>query len=565
MESLRCALRKHEGIPFLRRHGMVRAHPSFLLLFSGAVISVFLPMSALAHPPTFATRVDYSNAGGLAIATADVTGDGILDLITVGWSIYGFKVLPGNGSNGVGDGTFGTPVNYTSGFGTGLATGQNDVITGDFDNDGRIDVAVVNKQTENVSIAINNGSGFNTAVNYPLFASSNPRAITTGNFNNDSALDLAIADFGDPSDHTTDHWISVLLGSTTTPGTFLPEVKYDAGESLPFGEAPADIVVADFNGDGITDLAVAGTGGDNTSVFLGNGSGGHGDGTFQTGVHYGYVSGQCISQVSIDAGNLNADGQVDIVMGCGTTLNAEVLLNQGSGTFPPAGSPLIALYPTSQKVANISLGDLNGDGNLDMVTAVANTGDGSGSKIEVFEGNGDGTFKTRTDYSVGADNAYPAGLVIADFNGDGLNDIATANLVANTISVFLNTTVLTPPAPTLTYIVPSSAGVGGAAFVLTVTGTNFVGDSIIQWNGAPLATAYVSPTQLTATVLASDLTSEGNASITVFTPSPGGGTSNAINFPVLLNIPILSGAGLVALMVILLLGGSVVARGWHSA
>ena len=84
------------------------------------------------------------------------------------------------------------------------------------------------------------------------------------------------------------------------------------------------------------------------------------------------------------------------------------------------------------------------------------------------------------------------------------------------------------PLPTTTSISPTSKTVGDAAFVLTVNGTDFVIDkSVVRLDGADLTTAFVSSTQLTAQISASDLAAAGGKSITVFTPAPGGGTSNA--------------------------------------
>jgi hypothetical protein len=67
---------------------------------------------------------------------------------------------------------------------------------------------------------------------------------------------------------------------------------------------------------------------------------------------------------------------------------------------------------------------------------------------------------------------------------------------------------------------------------LTVTGTNFVGSSVVRWSGANRATTYVSPTQLTASIPATDLATAGTAAVTVFNPAPGGGTSNAQTFTI---------------------------------
>ncbi len=89
------------------------------------------------------------------------------------------------------------------------------------------------------------------------------------------------------------------------------------------------------------------------------------------------------------------------------------------------------------------------------------------------------------------------------------------------------------PAPVLTGLNPGSATAGGAAFTLTLTGTNFVPGAVVRWNNSDRTTNVVSATQLTAAILASDIASPGNASITVFNPAPGGGVSGALPFTIL--------------------------------
>jgi hypothetical protein len=86
--------------------------------------------------------------------------------------------------------------------------------------------------------------------------------------------------------------------------------------------------------------------------------------------------------------------------------------------------------------------------------------------------------------------------------------------------------------PTITSISPSSASAGGASFTLTVVGTGFISDSAVRWNGSARTSSYVSSKRLTATIKASDITAAGTASITVYNPSPGGGTSNAVSFTI---------------------------------
>ena len=86
------------------------------------------------------------------------------------------------------------------------------------------------------------------------------------------------------------------------------------------------------------------------------------------------------------------------------------------------------------------------------------------------------------------------------------------------------------PAPTLATLSPTGTTVSTGAFTLTVTGTGFVSNSVVNFNGAAKVTTFVSATQLTAAILASDITTVSTPPVTVTNPTPGGGTSNAINF-----------------------------------
>ena len=89
------------------------------------------------------------------------------------------------------------------------------------------------------------------------------------------------------------------------------------------------------------------------------------------------------------------------------------------------------------------------------------------------------------------------------------------------------------PVPAITSIDPDSRAAGGAAFTLTVNGENFVQGSTVRWNGSNRPTTFISATQLEATIPASDVQSSGSASVTVFNPAPGGGTSNSLDFTTL--------------------------------
>ena len=286
----------------------------------------------------------------------------------------------------------------TSGFSAGALPAA--VAVGDFNGDGKLDMAVANPgpSSQNVSILLGKGDGtFQAAVNYSLGSGSpEPAALAVGDFNGDGKLDLAVADTGSNT-------ISVLLGNGD--GTFRPPIKYVSGSE------PASIAVGDFNGDGKLDLAVANVSSNSVTVLLGNG-----DGTFQNAITVYYSAGS--TPFSVAAGDFNRDGRLDLAVANTGSNNISVLLGNGDGTFKPAINYLAGSTP-----ASIAVGDLNGDGKLDL--AVANAGS---NNVSVLLGNGDGTFKPVINYAAGSG---PGSVAVGDFNGDGKLDLVVANSAAN--------------------------------------------------------------------------------------------------------------------------------------
>jgi hypothetical protein len=97
---------------------------------------------------------------------------------------------------------------------------------------------------------------------------------------------------------------------------------------------------------------------------------------------------------------------------------------------------------------------------------------------------------------------------------------------------FTPTATPTPGIPTITGLSPASTQAGGPGFTLIVNGTNFAPGSVVLWNSASRPTTFVGATQLSAAITAADIATVGSASITVFTPAPGGGTSNVLAFEI---------------------------------
>jgi FG-GAP-like repeat len=174
-----------------------------------------------------------------SVIAADFNGDGKIDLATAnfggrpGTYIFGdtVSVLLGNG-----DGTFQAAVSYTVG------TGPSSVATGDFNGDGKADLATADIASNTVSVLLGNGDGtFQTALSHATDVS--PNSLTTGDFNDDGRLDLAAANqYGST--------VNMLLGNGD--GTFRTAPSYVAGMN------PTSITTGDFDGDGAADLTVTG-------------------------------------------------------------------------------------------------------------------------------------------------------------------------------------------------------------------------------------------------------------------------------------------------------------------
>jgi hypothetical protein len=88
------------------------------------------------------------------------------------------------------------------------------------------------------------------------------------------------------------------------------------------------------------------------------------------------------------------------------------------------------------------------------------------------------------------------------------------------------------PVPSITSSLPNNINAGSSSFTLIINGNNFTNSSVINWNGSPLNTTYISATQLSCTISSSLVLTTGNVNITVFNPAPGGGTTSALNFTV---------------------------------
>jgi hypothetical protein len=311
--------------------------------------------------------------------------------------------------------SFGKAKNFTVG------TNPVFVVSGDFNNDTKADLAVVNNINNKVSILLGDGaggfplpSGSNTYAEFPVGRS--PLGAAAGDFDGDGNLDLAVANFRDDT-------VTILMGHGD--GTFT------AGSPIPVGDGPIFIAVGNFNDstDGFLDLAVANHGSDNVSILLGNG-----DGTFTSPGSPIQVGDQ---PVSIAVGNFNSDvdSHPDLAVTNFTQKSVSILLGDGSGGFsvaPNCDTGLLDICTVGTQPVSIVTGDFDNDGVADL--AVANE---STKNVSILLGNAvttAGLFKVAQNFKL---DKIPVSLTVADFNGDGALDLAAAHFPGKLLSVIL--------------------------------------------------------------------------------------------------------------------------------
>lgn len=357
------------------------------------------------------------NSETTALAVADVNRDGKPDVvfgdIAANTNSGSIGVLLGNGN-----GTFQPPARLFPSGGHKTTS----VAIGDFNGDGKMDIAV--SQQEGVAVLLGNGNGtFQPAQTYAINSIGGTSQVAIADVNADGRPDLLVAISCNPNYADCNHLgaAGVMLGNGD--GSFGPLQVYGSG-----GNGAKAIAVADVNRDGKLDLIL-----DNISsatvynhgsvaVLLGNG-----DGTFQTVQNYdmgGFNGG------SLTVADVNGDGKPDVIAANACADNncdlstLGVLLGNGDGTFQTVK---VIIGTGGVDALNVAVADINGDGIPDLL--VDNLCDNNVTcdhgTVGLLLGNGDGTFGPAQRYASGGNNANS--LAIADVNGDSIPDVFVAN------------------------------------------------------------------------------------------------------------------------------------------
>jgi hypothetical protein len=365
-----------------------------------------------------------SNAPLGGAVSGDFNGDGISDLAVVdATGVPAFRsgesvtVLLGSRDGGMTIAPS-SPIELYSG---GIYDSKGPIATGDFTNNGDLDLAVFDNIHDTISILLGDGEGnFHLSGTPMSFSGFEPGSIVVGDFTGDGDEDLAFAAGGR---------VNVLLGNGKGGFTPAPGSPFAvAGEAL-------SVAAGGFTADGLSDLAVT-TDSNEVAIYLATG-----DGSFVEAPGSPLPTGD--GPGSIVAADLNGDGRLDLSIANALSDNVTVLLGNGAGGFSPAeGSPVAVPAGSGESVSDvgglpdsIAAGDFNGDGKPDL--AVANFNGGS-ANIAILEGDGRGGFTNAAGSPFPA-NGNPGPLALGDFNGDGHLDAAVVNPFEGFVTVLLNT------------------------------------------------------------------------------------------------------------------------------
>ncbi len=371
----------------------------------------------------FAARVNFtSGANPMGITMGDMDGDGKTDMIVTSKTNSWVSVYRNMSTSGViNAASFPTRVDFATG------TSPVAVIANDFDNDGKLDLAVTSTGSRAVSILRNTSSGtgniaFAPKVDYTT--GFNPLALASRDLNMDGKTEIVVA-------NQSSSTVSVFQNNST-PGSIAFAAKVDFAT----GDAPSGVAVLDMNGDGKADIVTTNTASTSNSVSVlrnQNNGGAINSGAFAARVNFATSA----NPQGVAVGDLNGDNLPEVVATNSNSNSISLFRNTSSGGALgfAAKSDLSVGAGVPYSVA---MGDLDGDSKTDLV--IANQ---AGYSVSVFRNTSSGslTFDPRVNFTTGSN---PTTVAVGDVDGDGKADIAVSNSGDGTFSILRSNPAVKP-------------------------------------------------------------------------------------------------------------------------
>jgi hypothetical protein len=413
-------------------------------------------------------KVATTNSSSRLLAVGDFDEDGIQDLVATNNSLSNAAVLLGNG-----DGTFQTAVPYALNTSGNLGQAPWNVVVGDINQDGHLDLAVASDNAGSVSILQGNGDGTFKAVIYIPTGATQVGSVTLGDFDGDGFPDLATTS-------APDNAVYVLINNGNN------NIGFGAAKKYTMAGGPYYLTIGDFNRDGSPDIISANDGSNNVGVLL---NANNGNGTFGAATYYGVGAGSIFA----NAGDINGDDRVDLtavtntglsvllsgqaetatlsnVTVAGCSVQSLVATYGGDGTYATSTSPSVNIT-NSALTTTLTLG-------------VAPAGAAAGQQVSLQA--------TLAPYSQGSTTSN--GDLVSFYNG----------------ATLLGTAPLSSGVAVLNYVLPSgpfsfqAKFPGDCSFVKsnsnTVSGTSLLASTLTWANPAPISVGTaLSNTQLNAT------------------------------------------------------------------
>jgi hypothetical protein len=409
-----------------------------LIAYSSKSFVVTFANGAGIDATTFATNVIFNTGSSpFAVAMGDLDGDGKADIAVTNYASNTVSLYRNTSTIGA--------VSFVR---VGFPTGTNPTVVsiGDLDGDGMADMAVTNSGSNTVSVFRNTSTigTISYAAKIDFVTGTTPYSVSIGDIDGDGKADLAVANLG--SNNLS------LFRNTSTIGTISYATRVDVAAAT----GPISVSVGDIDGDIKSDIVVANSGTNDISVFRNTST----PGIFTFATRADFAAGSAPNSVAI--GDLDNDGKTDVAVSNRLANTVSVFRNTGtSGTVSFTAKTDFA---TNSGPYYVAIGDMDGDGKVDMATSNYLTT--AVSLLKNLSTSGTISFSANVDIDIGA---QPYSVAIGDLDGDGKSDLATANFNVSRLSVFRNATKLNQ---TITFSALPTKVFGDAAFNLTATSSS---------------------------------------------------------------------------------------------